>query len=232
MSENPCPSSAFQAIAIDGPAASGKSTVSRELARKLGFIYVNSGEMYRAVTWAVLKANIDTSDADAVWSFVQALTIDCALTQNAAGERISTVRINGEDPGEELRSPEVNANVSPVASVPAVRELLVARQRDYSQIADIIMEGRDIGSVVFPDTPFKFFVTASEQVREARRRAEGHSDPIAARDKQDSTRKASPLVVADDAVMVDTSTMPIVEVVQLIESQLMEKGLKKRCGCD
>jgi CMP/dCMP kinase len=229
MSENTCAAPPFQTIAIDGPAASGKSTVSRQLAKKLGFIYVNSGEMYRAVTWAVVKANIDTSDADAVWNFVEALTIDCALTKDAEGERVSTIHINGVDPGESLRSPEVNTNVSPVASVPAVRALLVARQRDYAQMADIIMEGRDIGSVVFPDTPFKFFVTASEEVREARRRAEGHSDPIAARDKQDSTRKASPMVVADDATMVDTSTMPIEEVVQWIESRLIEKGLKTRC---
>ena len=110
MSENTCAAPPFQTIAIDGPAASGKSTVSRQLAKKLGFIYVNSGEMYRAVTWAVVKANIDTSDADAVWNFVEALTIDCALTKDAEGERVSTIHINGVDPGESLRSPEVNTN--------------------------------------------------------------------------------------------------------------------------
>ncbi|MGK0188688.1 MAG: cytidylate kinase [Verrucomicrobiales bacterium] len=226
MSDSSSTSKRFQAIAIDGPAASGKSTVSRLLAKKLGFIYVNSGEMYRAVTWAVLKSGVDTADADAVWECVSKLAIDCALATDANGERISTVKIDGVDPSSELRSPQVNANVSPVSSVPAVRELLVARQRDYASVADIIMEGRDIGSVVFSDSPFKFFVTASEKVREARRHAEGHSDPIAARDKQDSTRKASPMVVADDAVQVDTSTMDITDVVDHIETILRKKGLK------
>ena len=227
MSDKLSSAAPFQVIAIDGPAASGKSTVSRMLAKRIGFIYVNSGEMYRAVTWAVLKAGIDTGDSEAVWDCVKALTIDCALATDAEGEQVSTVHIDGVDPGIELRSPEVNANVSPVASVPAVRDLLVARQRDYAKVADIIMEGRDIGSVVFPDTPFKFFVTASEEVREARRQAEGHSDPIAARDKQDSTRKASPMVVADDAVQVDTSDMQIDNVVTHIESILIDKGLKE-----
>lgn len=191
---------------------------------------MNSGEMYRAVTWAVLNAGVDTSDAEAVWSCVAALKIDCALATDANGEKISTVKIDGVDPASELRSPAVNANVSPVSSVPAVRELLVARQRDYASVADIIMEGRDIGSVVFPDTPYKFFVTASEAVREARRQAEGHSDPIAARDKQDSTRKASPMIVAEDAVKIDTSTMEIDGVVAHIESILREKGLKTRAA--
>lgn len=226
MSDNFSSAVKFQAIAIDGPAASGKSTVSRLLAKRLGFIYVNSGEMYRAVTWAVLNAGVDTGNADAVWECVQALKIDCALTTNADGEQVSTVHIDGVDPGIALRSPEVNANVSPVASVPAVRDLLVARQRDYAEVADIIMEGRDIGSVVFPDTPYKFFVTASEEVREARRKAEGHSDPIAARDKQDASRKASPMVVAEDAIQIDTSTMQIDDVVTHVESILIDKGLK------
>lgn len=213
-------------IAIDGPAASGKSTVSRLLAKEIGFVYVNSGEMYRAVTWAVLAAGVDPANAAAVWNCVRGLAIECAVARDADGERTSTVRIDGHYPGAALRDADVNASVSAVSSVPRVRELLVARQRDYARIADIVMEGRDIGSVVFPETAFKFFITASEEVREARRRAEGgHTDPIAARDRQDSTRQASPLVVAGEAVTIDTSELEIRQVLARMRSILLQKGL-------
>jgi cytidylate kinase len=212
-------------VAIDGPAASGKSTVSRQVASRLGFVYVNSGAMYRAVTWAVLEAGVDPSNAGAVRQCVDGLKIDCTLETDANGQPLSVVKINGVDPGDALRSETVNASVSPVASVPEVRSVLVARQRDYATVSDIVMEGRDIGSVVFADTPYKFFLDAAEEVREARRQAEGGFDPISERDRQDSARKASPMVVADDAVVVDTSEMEIDQVVEHIESLLRDKGL-------
>ena len=218
--------SKHQVIAIDGPAASGKSTVSRRLAARLGFVYVNSGEMYRAVTWGVLDKGIAPDDAETVWETVQRMKIECALNTDENGDSISVVTIDGVDPGDALRSQAVNAAVSAVSSVPEVRKLLVARQRDYAKVSDIVMEGRDIGSVVFPDTPHKFFITASEEVRNARRAAEGHTDPISARDKQDSSRKASPLVLAEGAIEIDTSELNIDEVLDKVESLLNEKGFR------
>lgn len=224
MSSDASPKS-FQVVAIDGPAASGKSTVSRQLAGKFGFVYVNSGAMYRAVAWAVLEAGVDPTDAPAVRACVESLKIECSLGTDSKGRSQSVVKINGVDPGPALRSETVNASVSPVASVPEVRKILVARQRDYATVSDIVMEGRDIGSVVFSDTPYKIFLSASEEVREARRRAEGHIDPISDRDRQDSGRKASPMIVAEDAEVVDTSEMGIAEVVSYIEEKLRAKGL-------
>ena len=212
-------------VAIDGPAASGKSTVSRSLARRLGFVYVNSGAMYRAVTWAVLEAGIDPGDARAVAAGVAGLDVRCSVDTDADGREQSIITVDGVDPGDALRADRVNAAVSPVSSVPEVREILVRLQREYANASDIVMEGRDIGSVVFADTPYKVFLDASEEVRQSRREAEGLNDPIADRDRQDSSRKTAPLVVPDDAVVVDTSRMTLEEVVDRVESLLRSRGL-------
>ena len=207
------------AIAIDGPAASGKSTVAREVARRLSLTMVNSGAMYRAIAWAAQQRGVDTGDKAAVLSMLDSLEVSCGV---ADGQ--STIAIDGVDPGEALRSGEVNAAVSTIAAIPEVRELLVSLQRSLLKHGDLVMEGRDIGSVVFPETPFKFYIDASEEVRMKRRAAEGLADAVRQRDQQDSQRKASPLVIADGACVVDSSELEIEEVVEKVLAGLRERG--------
>jgi cytidylate kinase len=138
------------------------------------------------------------------------------------------VLIAGEHPGEALRSDEVNAAVSRVAAVPEVRHLLVARQRELRDLGDLVMEGRDIGSVVFPDTPYKLYIEASEEVRHQRRAAEGQVDEVALRDRQDSARRTSPLVVADGAQVIDSSKLNIEQVLNAAMEVLREQGWFER----
>ncbi|MGC6426952.1 MAG: (d)CMP kinase [Akkermansiaceae bacterium] len=209
----------YRAVAIDGPAASGKSTVAKRLAASLGMIMVNSGAMYRAVTWQILQDDVDPTDSEAVISALQAMEITCGEEHS-----FSTIAINGRRLAEELRSEQVNNKVSKVAAIPEVRERLVQLQRDYLLRSDVVMEGRDIGSVVFPDTPFKIYIDASEEVRRARRAADGEADAVAARDKQDSQRKTAPLKIADGATVIDSSDMEIDEVVARAKAVLMELG--------
>jgi CMP/dCMP kinase len=208
-------------VAIDGPAASGKSSVARELARRIGFVYVNSGAMYRAVTWHVLHEKVGPMDQTAIVDLIERTRIDCIL--DGSGSRIL---INGADPGEHLCDDRVNESVSAVSAVPRVRELLVEKMRAYVREHDIVMEGRDIGSVVFPQTPYKFYIDASLEVRLRRRRAQGQVDEISARDRADSTRTASPLVVAGDADVIDSSNLTIDEVVDEIVGRLKMKGME------
>jgi CMP/dCMP kinase len=189
-----------RAIAIDGPAASGKSTLARILSERLNLIMVNSGAMYRAVTWKILQQGIDPHDRAAVIEALRNMEVECGVDGLS-----STVRIDGVDPGEELRSEEVNANVSAIAAVPEVRECLVSLQRDYLKLGDVVMEGRDIGSVVFPETPYKIYMDADPNVREARREEIGEVDPVAARDHADSRRETAPLKIAEGAAILDTS---------------------------
>jgi cytidylate kinase len=207
-------------VAIDGPAASGKSSVARELARRIGFVYVNSGAMYRAVTWHALQEAVSLADRTAIANLLQRTRIDCVLDN--CGSRIL---INGVDPAEHLCDDRVNEAVSTVSAIPSVREVLVEKMRASARDQDIVMEGRDIGSVVFPDTPYKFYVDASPEVRLRRRRAQGQRDEIAARDQADSTRPASPLVVAGGAHVIDSSNLTIDEVVNEIVERLNMKGL-------
>jgi cytidylate kinase len=207
-------------VAIDGPAASGKSSVALELAKQLGFAYVNSGAMYRAITWHVLERGADPQDAAAVTRVIEAARIECDL-QN--GE--SRILIDGVDPSAHLRDPRVNKAVSPVSSVPRVRELLVEKMRAYALDQDVVMEGRDIGSVVFPDTPYKFYIDATPEIRTQRRAAQGQTDQIFARDQADSTRRDSPLTIADDAHVIDSSHLSIAGVVREIMEHLKARGL-------
>lgn len=203
-------------IAIDGPAASGKSTVAKRVAAALGIVFVNSGAMYRAFTWWVLQNEIDPADTPAVLALLARTVFDC-------GEEggIGTVAVGGVPMTRtELAATEVNAGVSVIAAIPEVRERLVAEQRRYTETRGVVMEGRDIGSVVFPDTPHKFYIDASPEVREQRRRAEGIADSIAQRDRIDSNRKASPLVIPDDAVVVDSSEMGIDAVVERVMAEI------------
>src|ERR1043166_10466 len=168
-------------VAIDGPAASGKSSVARELARRLGFIYVNSGAMYRTVTWQVLRQGVDPGDAAAVTKIAESMPLVCDLKNNE-----SQVKIGDFTPTDLLWSDPVNNSVSLVSRVPRVREILVEKLRSYAVNHDVVMEGRDIGSVVFPETPYKFYIDASLDVRAQRRARQGLHDEISARDRFDS----------------------------------------------
>ncbi len=214
------PSSQRYAIAIDGPAASGKSTLAREIAKRLGLVMVNSGAMYRAVTWQALKENIDPSNSSAVIDMMNRMNMHCGEIGMA-----STCTINGIDPGNELRSQAVNANVSAISAIPEVRNRLVALQRAYLDHTSIIMEGRDIGSVVFPDTPFKIYVDADEQVRAARRVHVGEVDSVAERDAADSERATAPLMIAEGAVVLDNSHHTVESGVNAALEILKSQGL-------
>ena len=188
------------AVAIDGPAASGKSTLARKLAQRLGLVMVNSGAMYRAITWKALQEGISPEDSAAVVTLLNRVDIDCGVSDGG-----STISIDGVYPSDELRSEAVNANVSAISAIPEVREKLVDLQRQYLQHHSVVMEGRDIGSVVFPDTPFKIYVDAAEHVRAARRSDVGEVDSVAERDAADSGREIAPLVIPEGATILDTS---------------------------
>jgi cytidylate kinase len=207
-------------IAIDGPAASGKSSVARMLATRLGFAYVNTGAMYRAVTWWLLKQGIAPADTAAVVELLGRTNIQCELA-----DRESVILIDGVDPAPHLTEPAVNAAVSKVAGIPQVRQDLVARQRAFCEYDDLVVEGRDIGSVVFPETPYKFYIDASPEVREMRRARQGMRDEIAARDRYDATRRTSPLTLAEDAHVIDSSHLTIDGVVGEVIGRLKLKGM-------
>jgi cytidylate kinase len=209
------------AIAIDGPAASGKSTIAKCLARELNLVMVNSGAMYRAVTWKVLQLCLDPQDSAAVIAALEEMDIECGVEGC-----FSTVAIDGKVLDEELRDTAVNRAVSVVAAIPRVREVLVQKQRDYLHHTSVVMEGRDIGSVVFPDTPYKIYVDASEEVRAARRSAEGVTDSVAARDKADTNRTTAPLLVAQGAVVLDNSDHTVASAVAAALDILRSQGLE------
>ena len=207
------------AVAIDGPAASGKSTVAKTLAKKLGLIMVNTGAMYRAVAWATIEHDIDPDDSAAVVNMLKQVDFRCGVADN-----LSTVLVDGVDPGEALRQDAVNARVSRIAAIAEVRELLVDMQRGYLNLGSVVMEGRDIGSVVFPDTPFKIYIEASEQVRRMRRAAEGIVDDPTARDKEDSERESSPLIISEGSKVIDSSELTIEQVVEAAVQVLIDRG--------
>jgi cytidylate kinase len=214
------PQPSHRVVAIDGPAASGKSSVARRLARRLGFAYVNSGAIYRALTWHILQKGIDTRDACRVIQAVESAQIACHLQNNE-----SRILIDNVDPTDYLRNDRVNESVSHVSSVARVREIAVQKMRDCVRNHDVVMEGRDIGSVVFPDTAYKFYVNASPDVRLRRRAAQGERDEIKMRDQADSSRPVSPLVIAQDAHVIDTSHLTIEGVVNEIIARLEQNGL-------
>ena len=208
-------------IAIDGPAASGKSSVAKLVARSLSRTYVNTGNMFRMITWAVLEAGIDSKDAEAVSALVPTLKLDFTV---ADGQM--TAAINGKVLTDaELNSQDVNGAVSLVAQVPLVRSRLVDEQRALVKFGALVMEGRDIGSVIFPDTPHKFYIDASEEVRARRRSSQGLTDAVALRDKLDSTRKTAPLIVPEGALRIDSSDMTLDEVVASVLSSLRQHGI-------
>jgi cytidylate kinase len=209
-------------IAIDGPAGAGKSTVARGVAGELGFTYLDSGAMYRCVALAALRADADLDDGGAVGSLAEGLEIDFD------GRR---VLLGGEDVTSEIRTPEVSAAASQVSVHPRVREAMVARQCQLIAAGDYVAEGRDIGTVVSPDSPLKVFLTASDEERARRRAAESGEDfeaVLAAqrrRDARDSEREHGALRAAEDAVELDTTGLGQGEVVARVVALVKERGL-------
>jgi len=215
-------------VAVDGPSGSGKSTVSRRLAIDLGARYLDTGAMYRAITWAVLRSGVDLTDPSAVAKV--AGETDLRIGTDPEGH---SVTVDGVHVEAEIRGPEVTGAVSAVAAVPAVRSLLVTRQRDLAAAGRIVIEGRDIGAVVAPHADLKVHLTASPATRAARRSAEDATDvgataaDLARRDRLDSTRKADPLVQAPDAVVLDTTEIGIDQVVARLRELLAERGVSR-----
>ena len=207
-------------IAIDGPAASGKSTVARSLAARLGYRFLNSGDLYRAVTWACLQRGIDCHDVGAVASATGQTRVEVGCD----GSEYFPL-VDNEDPRAHLRKEQVNANVSPVSAVPAVRYIVSAAIRSHAQGRQTVVEGRDIGSAVFAETPYKFYIDAPAHVRQRRRRNQGQTEEIARRDLIDSTRKTDPLTVAPGATVIDSSVLDVAGVVAAMLARLKEQGL-------
>ena len=206
-------------IAIDGPSGAGKGTVARAVAARLGYRHIDTGAMYRALAWKALHDGVDLADEAAAAALGERATFD------VEGGRIS---IDGHDVRIAIRTPEIDKASTTVARHPAVRRVLVARQRSYGEGGGVVMEGRDIGTVVFPGADVKVYLDASPEERARRRAADpAHSSSkttqisevataLAERDKSDSTRAASPLAVAGDAVVVDTTGVPIDRVVEQV----------------
>ena len=217
-------------VAIDGPAASGKSTIANLVAKKLCIPYINTGNMYRAVTLCFLDNKIDItnfSDAESTL-FLKSVVLNYVENNDDDYE----IELNGKLVGDSIRTPRVAAEVSSVAALPSVREFLTTKQREFAQLGLIVMEGRDIGTVVFPKATHKFFLTASPLVRAQRRLGqegetvdgatiESVAREIEDRDYQDMNRAVAPLKQAQDAVLVDTSNMNIDQVLESICSSII-----------
>jgi len=210
----------YSVIAIDGPAASGKSTVARTLARKLAFLYVNSGAFYRSTTWFVLQQNVDSEDEPAVEACLHQASVETRIEDDQG-----ILLLNGQDLAGEIHRPEVNQNVSQISKIGGVREILTTQLRSFADQQNLVMEGRDIGSSVFPKTPYKFYIDASPEVRAQRRAAQGQTDDLAERDRIDSQRVRAPLTIAEDAQVIDSSRLTVDGVVGEIIGRLKQTTL-------
>ena len=217
-------------VAIDGPAGSGKSTVARGVARRLGFTYLDSGALYRAVTLAALAAGADLDDGLALGELAAAAQVELHERDQEAVQ----VLLDGRDVTEEIRDPAVTGASSRVAAHPEVRAALLRKQRDLIAAGDYVVEGRDIGTVVAPDAPIKAFLTADPEERARRRaaelrrrgleaQAEDVRQAIEQRDRLDSTRSAAPLRAADDAVVIDTTGLDAAQVIDRV-LELVERA--------
>ncbi|MCU1261584.1 MAG: cytidylate kinase [Bryobacterales bacterium] len=203
-------------IAIDGPAGAGKSTIARRLAEQLGFTYIDTGAMYRAVALWALRQKLEPTDMHRMEQLAQAASIELATETNR-------IILNGEDVSEAIRQPEISEAASRVAAIPAVRRSMVAKQREIAENANVVMEGRDIGSVVFPDARVKIFLDADPGER-VRRRAGQAGEPdtaavhrqLAERDHRDRTRAEAPLAQAPDAIYVDSTNLSIDDVLEAL----------------
>lgn len=213
-------------IAIDGPAGAGKSSVAKAVAAKLGFIYVDTGALYRSIGVNALRNGVSTDDAQAVTALLPETNVELKFIDG-----IQRVFLNGEDVSEAIRMPEASMAASNVSAIPAVRAFLLDLQRDMAKNNNVIMDGRDIGTVILPCAQYKFFLTASAEVRADRRFKELKEkgidvdykallEEIIQRDYNDSHRETAPLKQADDAILVDSSNMTLEEVTNAIISNI------------
>ena len=210
-------------IAIDGPSGAGKSSVSRIVGKRLNYLHVDSGALYRIMTWQCLENKVDTTDPEAVAAFANQVEIECRPENGAIA-----YYVKGEAPGNKIRTIEINAHASEVATVKGVRDRITAILRGMTEYGDLVVEGRDITTAVFPDSPNRFYLTASAEARARRRQKEEIEKGIAnqsadevkasllARDKIDSTRKYAPLKKADGVIEVDSSDLTLDEVVETV----------------
>jgi cytidylate kinase len=205
-------------IAIDGTSASGKSTNARRVARDLGYIYVDTGAMYRTLAWHALQQGVDPQDAKAV----AALCRKWKTSLQYADHQV-ILRVNSYYPEKEIRTAAVSAAVPHVAAVPAVRQWMKNKQRECARFGNLVMEGRDIGTHVFPETAFKFYLDASLKERSRRRAAEGIQENLAARDQRDSERAAAPLMIALGATVINNSRMTSEETSARILNEVRRK---------
>ena len=210
-------------IAIDGPSGAGKSSVSRIVGERLKMLHVDSGALYRIYTWQALVKGVDTANPAAVAAFAPKVTIECRPEQGAI-----VYYVDGEIPGNRIRTPEINAHASQVATVKEVRDAVTSLLRSLVKFGDLVVEGRDITTAVFPDSPYRFYLTASAEARARRRQKEEVEKGIAnqseeavkasliARDRIDSTRKYAPLKKADGVTEIDSSDLTLEQVVGLV----------------
>lgn len=219
-------------IAIDGPSGAGKSTLGRRLARELGLLYIDTGAMYRAVALAAARAGVELSDADRVAEVARRVSI-----RLEGGPDSLRVRLDGRDVSSEIRGEGVGSAASVVSTIPEVRREMVRRQREMGRAGGVVLDGRDIGTVVFPSADVKFFLTAAAEERARRRfdeeraraRPQGFEETLAdinERDRRDSTREDSPLRAADDAVRIDTTGLSVDEVF----ARMMQVVRERRAG--
>lgn len=203
----------FIIVAIDGGAATGKSSTSKILSDRLELLYVNSGAHYRALTWAILQEGIPLDRVDKIEAFLKGLKVEVQIEGREAH-----ITLEDRILREELRSKKVNQAVSHIAAIPGVRKFLLPHQRYYAELArqpsfeGLIMEGRDVGTVIFPEADFRFFLVAAEAERIRRRRGEGQIDSIGKRDRLDKGRKTAPLIESEGAIVVDTTPLTLQEV--------------------
>ena len=205
-------------IALDGTSASGKSTNAKRVAKALGYSYVDTGAMYRSLAWYCLKNKVDIEDEKAIASICRRWNTELI---NVEGQ--IRLNIDGYFPAEEIRTAETSAQVPVVAAVPAVRKWMKAKQRECIEFGSLVMEGRDIGSNVFPDTDFKFYLDASLDERSKRRVADGVDENLAARDKKDSERATAPLMIPLGAKVINNSNMTAEETSSLIIKEVRKK---------
>lgn len=216
-------------IAIDGPAGSGKSTLAKGVAKKLGIMYLDTGAMYRTCAVAAIKAGVDPKDNDSVSKLIESMKLEVKFIDG-----VQHMILNGEDVTAILRTPDVSKAASDISALPVVRTSMVNMQRDIAKSETFVLDGRDIGSNVLPDAKYKFFVTASAEVRAQRRLLEdkekGNSTQtyeevladIKYRDLQDSTREFAPLIQTEDAILIDTSNITIEQTLEALLSKVNE----------
>ena len=221
-------------VAIDGPSGAGKSTVTRMLANRLGYIHIDTGAMYRAVALAVQRAGVDAGDEQALAGICETLSVSFARNNGCC-----RVLLNGEDVSHAIRTPEISLLTSRISARKTVREAMLTQQRKMGEVGGVVLEGRDIGTVVFPCAEVKFFLTASAEERGRRRfeelKAKGEKvsldrtiAEVVQRDEQDTRREHAPLIQAEDAVVIDSTGLSIDEVVALMEETVRER-LSVKC---